>query len=473
VVTPAYGIFGQLPGAEPCGSLALDFAGASRNLVIHAIPGPDDRIRHLAFEHPLFSPNGPGKIYCDDGSDRPFATDASKFALFSVAAAKFVSSEAGPNDIVHLHDWHAALYYVLRRFDPNFGALADIRAVFTIHNLAMQGTRPLAGDPSSLEAWFPGLAYDTDLLVDPRWGDCVNPMAAAIRLADSVNTVSPTYALEIQQPNDPAHGFHGGEGLEQDLQQAASDGRLVGILNGCMYPKQNRHRPGWRRLLDTIRAEVERWRLQDEAGSWLHNLALDRIGSLPKRRPGSILTSVGRLTTQKADLFLAEVDEGRTALDALLDDLGRDGVFILVGSGDPELQQRVFEIAGRHENFLFLCGYSQDFTDLLYKAGDLFLMPSSFEPCGISQMLAMRAGQPCVVHAVGGLKDTVDDDINGFTFSGATREEQARNFVARVRFAVAIKKNDPDRWLGIRSAALKARFTWDAAARDYITVLYR
>ena len=466
-------MFGKLPGAKQRGSLSVDFAGARRDVEIHEVAGADERVTHLALEHLLFSPSGPGKIYCDDGSDRPFATDASKFALFSIAAAEFIRCEAAPGDIVHLHDWHVALYYVLRCFDPKFRALSDIRAVYTIHNLAMQGIRPFAGDASSLQTWFPGLQYDSGLLVDPRWNDCINPMAAAIRLADGVNAVSPTYALEIQQPNDPEHGFHGGEGLEKDLQQAAAEGRLVGILNGCMYPKQSRRRPGWRRLLDTIHAEVEGWRQRDEAGSWLHNLALDRVASLPKRRPASVLTAIGRLTSQKVDLFLAEVDEGRTALDALLDDLGSGGVFILVGSGDPELQQRMFDIASRRDNFVFLCGYSEYFADLLYKAGDLFLMPSSFEPCGISQMLAMRAGQPCVVHAVGGLRDTVEDDVNGFTFAGATFDEQARNFVARVRFALAIKENDSDRWLRIRSAALKARFTWEAAAGDYITRLYR
>jgi starch synthase len=336
----------------------------------------------------------------------------------------------------------------------------------------MQGIRPLADDPSSLRAWFPDLRFDRRLLVDPRWDDCVNPMAAAIRLADRLNTVSPTYAREIQQPNDPEHGFHGGEGLEADLQQAAQGGRLVGILNGCMYPRRNRQRPGWRRLLNTIDAEVRRWRDTDSTGTWMHNLALERVGKLPKRRPPSVLTSIGRLTSQKAELFLAEVSEGYTALDAILANLGSKGVLVLLGSGDPAFHERVFDVATRHENFLFLCGYAQDFTDLLYKAGDLFLMPSSFEPCGISQMLAMREGQPCIVHAVGGLADTVADNVNGFSFGGDTRAEQASNFVARVDAALAMKTCNPDRWLRVRSAAAAARFTWEAAAGDYISRLY-
>ncbi len=99
-------------------------------------------------------------------------------------------------------------------------------------------------------------------------------------------------------------------------------------------------------------------------------------------------------------------------------------------------------------------------------------MPSSFEPCGISQMLAMRSGQPCVVHAVGGLRDTVRDGETGFSFDGHGRAAQARRFVRTVDRALALKRDDPDRWDSICRAAAAARFTWDAAARQYTEKLY-
>lgn len=472
VATPGYGVLSKAKGTTSLGTVDLRFGGARRIVKVFSPKGPDARVRHVVFEHGLMAPRGPGRIYHDDGDDRPFATDASRFAFFCAGAASWINRLDEPPGVVHLHDWHAAFYVILRRFDPVFAHLKRVKTVFTIHNMAMQGIRPLAGDRSSLAAWFPDLQYDLASLGDPRYGDCVNPMAAAIRLADKVNTVSPTYAREILKPNDPEHGFHGGEGLESDLRQADEDKRLFGILNGCVYPERSERRPGWERLIDTIIAEVRVWRRQSGGQTSIHDLALERIAALPRRRPASILTSIGRLTVQKAELFLTRVDASRTALDAILDDLGNEGVLILVGSGSPALQERMATIAADHENLLFLCGYSETFTDLVYRAGDLFLMPSSFEPCGISQMLAMRAGQPCVVHSVGGLRDTVRHGVDGFRFDGDTRALQARRFVQAVSAALKIKSTRPGRWQSIRQAAADARFTWESAAADYGKYLY-
>jgi len=164
--------------------------------------------------------------------------------------------------------------------------------------------------------------------------------------------------------------------------------------------------------------------------------------------------------------------DGLTALDGILDDLDRSGVFIMLGSGDPALERLFADAGRRHDNFLFLPGYSETFSDLLYKAGDLFLMPSSFEPCGISQMLAMRAAQPCVVHAVGGLKDTVRDNVNGFAFEGDTPARQAQMFRATVKRALEMREQEESRWLKIREAARAARFTWGASAMQYIGEMY-
>ena len=99
-------------------------------------------------------------------------------------------------------------------------------------------------------------------------------------------------------------------------------------------------------------------------------------------------------------------------------------------------------------------------------------MPSSFEPCGISQMLAMRDGQPCVVHAVGGLRDTVRDGVTGFQFRGRSQRAQARQFVDTVASALAVKQDDPPRWRKICERAAEQRFTWEAAARQYGQKLY-
>ena len=376
-----------------------------------------------------------------------------------------------PPNVVHLHDWHAAFYFLMRDFDPQYEPLQDIHTVFTIHNIAYQGTRPLAGHESSLAAWFPELTFETSIVRDPHVTDCVNPLALAIRSADRVSTVSPTYAKEIRRPSDPARGFFGGEGLEVQLENAARAERLVGILNGCEYNGNGSRQPRWQRILALIGDQVDTWAARDPEDE-AHALAVSRLASLPQQRPENVLVSIGRLVRQKVSLFLEPLPDGRSALEHIAERLGNDGILILLGSGETEYERRVVEIAARCDQLLFLRGYSETLADPLYRGGDLFLMPSSFEPCGISQMLAMRAAQPCVVHAVGGLCDTVADDKTGFVFSGDHPGEQAVQFVAAVNRALHLKSDDNDRWQTLCIRAASERFDWEQSARRTIEELY-
>ena len=113
----------------------------------------------------------------------------------------------------------------------------------------------------------------------------------------------------------------------------------------------------------------------------------------------------------------------------------------------------------KYENFIFLNGYSNECSDILYANGHLFLMPSSYEPCGISQLYAMREGQPCLLHGVGGLNDTVKDNKNGFVFYGDTVEDKVDNFVDKCIAAVDIKENNVSEWCAICGSAQKTKFT--------------
>jgi hypothetical protein len=153
--------------------------------------------------------------------------------------------------------------------------------------------------------------------------------------------------------------------------------------------------------------------------------------------------------------------------------VGPGGVYLLLGSGDPAYERFLTTVSARYDNFVFLRGYSDELSQALYGAGDLFLMPSSFEPCGISQMLAMRAGQPCLVHHVGGLKDTVRDGVNGFAFTGANLEEQVERLKAACGAALAVRRNEPKRWAAIRDAAANARFSWQDSIDQYLDCLYQ
>jgi starch synthase len=171
-------------------------------------------------------------------------------------------------------------------------------------------------------------------------------------------------------------------------------------------------------------------------------------------------------------LLLHEFEEGTSALQSIAANVGNKGVILLLGSGDPQFEERLLQQVRDIPNVVFLRGYSEDLAAPLYHGGDLFLMPSSFEPCGISQMLAMRSGQPCVVHGVGGLKDTVEDDVTGFVFDGDSVREQATNFVRTTARAIKLRASDPIRWQQICKAAAARRFDWQAAARQTIHTLY-
>jgi starch synthase len=163
---------------------------------------------------------------------------------------------------------------------------------------------------------------------------------------------------------------------------------------------------------------------------------------------------------------------GKPGLDSILEGIGSRGCLIVLGTGDRAYEQFLTAASARHENFIFLNGFSEKCARALYAAGDLFLMPSSFEPCGLGQMLAMRAGQPCVVHAVGGLKDTVRDGHNGFSFNGATLEEQVDRFVGTTLEAIALRRENPAAWQKILQNAAAVRFTWEETAERYLNQLY-
>lgn len=473
VITPGYGHFSRLPGAAHTGTLQTLFRNALENVSLHGVPMQPAAasVSCLALEHPIFSDGGVGRIYVDDGPGRPFATDASRFALFCAATASAISDGLIPRpDIIHLHDWHSALFALLLHADPACADIAGIPLVYTIHNLALQGIRPLSGDASSLFSWFPALPALPPSAMDPRYTDCYNPVRAAIALCARVHTVSPRYAVEICS-DDSTFGC----GLQADLRRARDQGRLSGLLNGCDYPDPAIPAATYADTLALGRRELRRWTGKTREVRSAHVLALDQLQRLQTDlpRPAVLLTSVGRLTDQKLGLLCAAMPDGRLCLEHALDELGEDGLCVMLGSGDPALELVLTRLAGDYDNLLFLCGYSESLAEALYAAGDLFLMPSTFEPCGISQMLAMRDGQPCLVNAVGGLVDTVRDGETGFVFSSSAGVTAEQALLTRLTQALECLRSKPDVYRKVREAAAAERFPWARAATAYSEELYR
>jgi starch synthase len=471
VVTPSYGKLHKLPGSKKIATVSTNFSDDRHEVSIWRVPGSFDTVENLVFDHENFSVNGTGAIYDSGDPERPYATDASKFAFFCAAIASWIENSTELPDLVHLHDWHSAFYCLLRSFSDDHRRLQDVRTVFTIHNVSYQGTRPLRGDDSSLESWFPALKYDLDSVQDPVYSNCLNPMAAAIRLADQTSTVSPTYAAEICRPSNPETGFIGGEGLEHLLATVAKEGRLAGVLNGCYYDDIPNSHLEWQDLVNAMLQQVSAWRSKQPSNE-AHRIAEERLRRLPPQRPSQLLVSIGRLVAQKATLFISPVASGKPALQQIADDLDKDGLLIILGNGEAKYERALLAIAEQSDNVIFLQGYSESLADPLYEIADLFLMPSSFEPCGISQLLAMRAGLPCVVHGVGGLLDTVEAGFTGFVFSGKNLTQQANGFVAVTERALQIRDSDPEQWQSICDNASRQRFDWSSSAKATIRCLY-
>jgi len=469
VLCPAYGEFHRDARARPRGSVAARFRGGRESVDLYALPpsGPGRRVRQYLLEHPLFSSCGRGQVYCNDPPGEPFATDANKFALFSAATADgLLDGLFGEVDAVHLHDWHAASVAVLLRRHPAYAALNHLRLVFSVHNLAMQGLRPAAMHASSLAAWFPDLDAD-DCLIDRRYRDCYNPMRAAINLADRVHVVSPTYAREVCDPHCVQ-----GEGLQEDLAAARDDGRLHGILNGCDYASKRR-RAAPADLYSLAGRELRRWIGMAPQLRATHFLARETLRALTGGGPGGLLlTAVGRLTDQKLGLFADRLEDGRQVLHHVLERLEPSDTLLVLGTGDAQLEALLTRVQGEDPRLLFLCGFSEPLSDAIYAAGDLFLMPSRFEPCGISQMMAMRAGQPCLVSRTGGLADTVSDGGNGFSFAMHGAPGPARAFLDRLEDALAILRAGGGDRDALCAAASAARFPWSSAAGAYVESLY-
>ena len=479
VVIPAYAAFHLLPESELIGTVTAEFRGRAERIELYELFANQDKgVHYYVLHHPLFGAGGVGKVYCDDDANQPFATDANKFALFSVASLRIIQSGLLDTvDVLHLHDWHSALAAALIKFDPAFQDLQPLHCVYSIHNLALQGIRPFSESASSLEAWYPHLHYDKGLMADPRWPHCVNPVATAIRLADKVHTVSPTYAAEIVSANDPSRGFHGGEGLEKDLQQSAEQNRLRGIINGIDYSARQlitqRDTKSWTRFLAQANDELLRiigTQSTLKNSDYLAHQRVVRWQSLPM--PAHVVTSVGRLTDQKMALLLQPMDDGQVPLESLLGLLQDRGLLLVLGTGDVDLEKTCKKLAAKYPHFLFFNQYSQHLSDLLFNNGDLFLMPSSFEPCGISQMLAMSAAQPCLAHEVGGLKDTISDNKTGYLFSGDSLSAQSAAMIKRFEDVLLQREQLPAEYLKISITASKERFNWQDSAEQYMTELY-
>ncbi|MCC6738843.1 MAG: glycogen synthase GlgA [Planctomycetia bacterium] len=397
---------------------------ATRRVKVHRGEMPGAEVFFVE-QNDLFDREG---LYGGGLGDYP--DNAERFSLFCRAVLRIVTDLRLPVDIVHAHDWQTALLPVyLRTSHAADPALARIRTLFTIHNLAYQGLFPshfmhVAALDWSLFNWKQ-LEF---------WGS-INFMKGGLVFADRITTVSPRYAQEIQSRE---HGC----GLEGVLKDRAAD--LSGILNGVDTEEWN---PGKDKLIP------QRFSAGDMRGKAACRAHLRRRMGLPES-PAPLFGVVTRLAAQKGiDLLV----------DALAELVGTEAQFAVLGSGDDGLQRALVAAAQRWPRQVAVqIGFDDRLAHEITAGADALLMPSRWEPCGLSQMYAQLYGTLPVVRRTGGLADSVEDRATGFVFD----EASPAGLILGVRRAIEAWRNPPA-WAAIVQAAMKLDWSWDRSAREY------
>lgn len=371
-----------------------------------------------------------------------FEDDAERFAYFCRAVLTMLPHVGFQPDIIHCNDWHTGLLGVFLKedfyHDPYY---AHIKVIYTIHNLKYQGIYP----PTIMQdiIGLPQELFDNGNL---ECDGCVNYMKSGMVYADSITTVSPTYAQEITYP-------YFGERLDGYIRD--NQDRVHGIINGLDETAYNPSLDSY--ITQTYTSGNAR------SGKRINKDALRRELGLRIKRGVPMIAMVSRLVE----------DKGMDLIIRIMDELVEDDVqLVIVGTGDAKYEQAFRDLAQRHPtkvsaNILF----DEGLAHRVYAASDIFLMPSRYEPCGLSQLIALKYGSIPVVRETGGLKDTVipfDKHTgvgNGFTFPNFNAHELL--FTAKRALGYY---EDTVLWDQLVKNAMDSDYSWNQSAQAYINL---
>jgi len=423
IVLPKYGIVRDVK--EDLGSFSVRIGGEAHEarLGTSAIDGVPV---YLVDYPPLF--------------DRPkvyeYEDDGERFGFFGKAILDLLPAANWWPDVVHVNDWHSALAAAfLKTTYAGDARYRQIRSLLTIHNLQHQG---LFG--RDLFDWL-GLPPETWNPEGVEFYGQLNFLKAGIVYADRVNTVSPTYAKEIQTEEY-------GERLDGLLRSRAA--RLSGILNGIDYDTWNPAKDAL--LAQTYTKTTVEKKVKDKA-------ALQSEVGLAADPKAPLFGIVGRATGQKGFDILTP------ALPKILE---TGAQVVLLGTGEKRYEEPLAALAGGSPAFVAALKYDERLAHKIYAGSDFFLMPSRFEPCGLGQMISLRYGTVPVVRATGGLADTVTDVTaspksgNGFVFTEYT-QESLLDAVARALSFYRQRRG----WKSLQQRGMATDLSWKASARAY------
>ena len=399
-----------------------------------AIEGVD---LYLIHEPEHFGDNG---VYFRDSDGTWFERGDVRFLIFQLMVLDWLRSEntpITPKTVLHLHDHHTGLIPVLLRYDDANAEIASTPTVFTVHSADHHGE-------------FDWETWDKVFVLLPDWRALdhrgrVNSLKAGVGHADAITTVSPSYAEELLAGPEPSHGLDYAFELAKD--------RLTGILNGVDYRV-------WHPSADPLIPAT--YSAGDLSGKAETKRDLCAEFGLDSERP--LLVFIGRLTPEKGGAILAP------GLDQILRQ--SDASVALLGTGYAEFEdavrdlERQLDADGLGDRLGVRLAFDNGLAHRLYAAGDALLMPSLSEPCGLNQMYAMAYGTPPVVHAVGGLRDTVSEwdgtAGTGFRFEAFTAEA----FAAAALRALAVYAR-PAEWGQLVQSAMSSDFSWGQSAHQF------
>lgn len=344
-------------------------------------------------------------------------------------------------DLIHANDWHASLVPVfLREHHGDDPFYQRIKTVITVHNLKHQGWfKPYyLGDMMRLAGY-------SRAEVDLAYGDRLNFLKGGLLYSDMITTVSPSYALEIQ-------GQYYGEQLDPILRLRAQN--VVGILNGIDKD-----------VYDPVSDPLLYYPFDDTfEGKAQGKAALQEAFALPVKAKTPLLVMVSRLVEQKGFDLLRDI------LDELLKE---DVQLVVIGSGDKCYSDMLLYFAAKYpQKMIAWIGFDQEVAHRIYAAGDIYLMPSRFEPCGIAQMIAMGYGTVPVVRETGGLRDSVKpywhgrEDADGIGFTNY----DSREFLDAIHHALHLYRQEPKVWRRLMCNGFHKDFSWERSALHYLEI---
>ncbi|GJN00849.1 hypothetical protein PR202_ga18070 [Eleusine coracana subsp. coracana] len=452
---------------DVCGSLPVALAARGHRVMVvmpRYLNGTNDKNYASAFytakhikvfvDHPSY--HRPGNLYGDKFG--AFGDNQFRYTLLCYAACEaplileLGGYIYGQNCMFVVNDWHASLVPVLlaAKYRP-YGVYKDSRSILVIHNLAHQGVEPASTYPDLglPPEWYGALEW-----VFPEWarrhaldkGEAVNFLKGAVVTADRIVTVSKGYSWEVTTAE-------GGQGLDELLSSRKSV--LNGIVNGIDINDWN---PATDKFIPS------HYSVDDLSGKAECKAALQKELGLPIRPDVPLIGFIGRLDYQK----------GIDLIKLIIPDLMRDDVqFVMLGSGDPDFEawMRSTESNSR-DKFRGWVGFSVPVSHRITAGCDILLMPSRFEPCGLNQLYAMHYGTVPVVHATGGLRDTVEnfnpfgdkgEQGTGWAFAPLTTE----NMLWTLRTAISTYREHKSSWEGLMKRGMTKDFTWDHAAEQY------